>query len=446
MKKLLKIFNVVLAMIMCLSLFTFSASAASKTEARYSLPFDVNAEAYVLVSLDTGEVIFEKNSNQQYIPASLTKLLTVYTAYQYIDDLDNTMITAPAYIYDELFGMGGSTADIRKGETLSAKELIYAAMLPSANEAASILADYVGKGSIDNFCMMMNNEAKKLGCTNTNFTNPHGLFIDNHYTSAYDMYLIAKALYETPGFMEIAETVTHKMPDNPRYPNGWFIQSTVRMQSRTSPYYRSYVSGMKTGSLNEIGHNFVTVCKNNGESYILVVIGAKKSEADPSPAFTTTAQIMDYFFETYSMRSANTLTFPVTDIPLKYASDTDTLLLYADTEVMSVLPNDADETSFQKVYNLPDSVSAPIHKGDAIGTVDYFLAGQKVGTSQLISNDDIERSMVMFLVGKFQEAYQSLYFRVVLAVTATLIVAYVIYTYIQYKKYEKMNKVHRRRR
>lgn len=112
MKKLLKIFNVVLAMIMCLSLFTFSASAASKTEARYSLPFDVNAEAYVLVSLDTGEVIFEKNSNQQYIPASLTKLLTVYTAYQYIDDLDNTMITAPAYIYDELFGMGGSTADI----------------------------------------------------------------------------------------------------------------------------------------------------------------------------------------------------------------------------------------------------------------------------------------------------------------------------------------------
>lgn len=443
MKKLFKFFNIILTVILCVNIFSTPVSAAQN--ARYTLPFDVNAKAYILASLDTGEIIFEKNSREEYIPASLTKLLTAYTTYQYVDDIDNTMVTAPAYIYDELFGMGGSTADIRKGETFSVKELLYAMMLPSANEAASMLADYIGNGSIDNFCMMMNNEAKKLGCTNTHFTNPHGLFIDNHYTSAYDMYLIAKALYEIPGFMDIVTTVTHKMPDNPRYPNGWFIQSTVRMQSRTSPYYRSYVNGMKTGSLNEIGHNFVTVCKQNGESYILVVIGAQKSEADPSPAFTTTAQIMDYFFDSYSLRSANTLTFPVTDIPLKYAKDTDTLLLYADTEVMSVLPNDADETSFQKVYNLPKSVSAPINKGDVIGTVDYYLAGQKVGTSQLISNDTEERSTIMFLVGKLQEAFKSLYFRVVVAVTAVFVLVYLRYTYIQYKKYEKMNKVHRRK-
>ena len=444
MKKHFKIFNILLAVILCLPLLTTSVSAAT-TKARYTLPFEVNAQAYIVVSLDTGEVIFEKNSREHYIPASLTKMLTAYTAYQYIDDLDNTMITAPAYIYDELFGMGGSTADIRKGETLSAKELLYAMMLPSANEAASMIADYIGNGSIENFCMMMNNEAKKLGCTDTNFTNPHGLFTDNHYTSAYDMYLVAKALYETPGFMDIATTVTHKLPENPRYPGGWYIQSTVRMQSRTSPYYRSYVNGIKTGSLPEIGHNFVSVCQANGESYICVVIGAQKSSQDPSPAFTVTAQIMDYFFDSYSLRSANTLEFPVTDIPIKYAADTDTLLLYADNEVMSVLPNDADESSFRKVYNLPESVGAPVEKGDVIGTVDYLLAGHKVGTSQLVAADSIERSMVMFLAGKFQEAYQSLYFRVVLMVTISLVLLYFLYTYIQYRKYEKMNKVHRRK-
>ena len=193
-------------------------------------------------------------------------------------------------------------------------------------------------------------------------------------------------------------------------------------------------------------NNFVCVCQKNGENYILVVIGAEFSGGESRPAMVTTADIMDYFFDSYSLRSANTLSFPVTEVSLKYSSDADTLLLYADTEVMSILPNDADESSFRKVYNLPESVGAPINAGDVIGTVDYYLAGQKVGTSQLISHDTVERSTVMYLVGKFQEAYQSLYFRVVLAVTFTLVVIYLIYTYLQFKKHEKMQKVHRSRR
>ncbi len=445
MKKICRIISVAMAVVLSLSVFT--VSAAAEGEARYELPFEANAKSYILVSLDTDEIIFEKNSDEQYIPASLTKMLTAYTVMKYVDDLDGTMVTAPRYIYDELYGYNGSTADIRRGETLSVRDLLYALMLPSANEAASILADYVGNGSIENFCMMMNNEAKKLGCENTNFTNAHGLFTDNHYTSAYDMYLIAKACYNTPGFMDIVTTDTYQLPDVERYEylGGWFIRSTVRMQRRTSPYYRSYIRGMKTGSLPEIGHNFVTVCQKDGENYILVVIGASTAE-EKSAAFTTTATIMDYFFDAYSLRSANTLTYPVTDVTLKYAKDTDTLLLYADNEVMSVLPDDADETSFRKVYNLPEYVGAPVEAGDVIGTVDYYLAGQKVGTSQLVSHDTVERSMIMFLAGKLQEAFSSLYFRVVVAVSVCLVIIYIIYTYIQFKKHEKMQKVHRNRR
>jgi hypothetical protein len=177
-----------------------------------------------------------------------------------------------------------------------------------------------------------------------------------------------------------------------------------------------------------------------------VVIGAEFENGNKKSAMFTTQQIMDYFFESYSLRSANTLTFPVTEVPLKYSADADTLLVYAETQVMSVLPNDADESSFQKVYNLPEYVGAPIAAGDVIGTVDYYLAGQKVGTSQLVSHDDMERSTVMFLVGKFQEAYKSLYFRVVLAVTFVLVAIYFIFAYLQYKKHERMQKVHRRRR
>ena len=442
MKKIIRIISMTLCMLLCFSMVQLPAAAA--TTARYELPFEVNARAYVLASLDTGEIIFEKNSNERYDPASLTKLLTAYTTYKYVEDFDGTKVTAPRYVYDELFGMNSSTADIRQGEILSVKDLMYAMLLPSANEAASILADYIGNGDITNFCMMMNNEARKLGCKNTNFTNAHGLFTDNHYTSAYDMYLIAKACYNTPGFMDIVTTNTYYMPANIKHASEYPIQNTNKMQVRTSPYYRSYVKGMKTGTLDY--NNFVCVCQQNGENYIMVVLGADFSNNENRPAMVTTAEIMDYFFDSYSLRSANTLTFPVTEVGLKYAKDTDTLLLYADNEVMSILPNDADESSFQKVYNLPEYVGAPINAGDVIGTVDYYLAGQKVGTSQLVSHDTIQRSTVMFLVGKFQEAYQSLYFRVVLAVTFVLFTIYLIYTYSQYRKHEKMQKVHRRRR
>lgn len=442
MKKFIRIISMTLCMLLCFSMVQLPAAAA--TTARYELPFEVNARAYVLASLDTGEIIFEKNSNERYDPASLTKLLTAYTTYKYVEDFEGTKVTAPRYVYDELFGMNSSTADIRQGEILSVKDLMYAMLLPSANEAASILADYIGNGDITNFCMMMNNEARKLGCKNTNFTNAHGLFTDNHYTSAYDMYLIAKACYNTPGFMDIVTTNTYYMPANIKHASEYPIQNTNKMQVRTSPYYRSYVKGMKTGTLDY--NNFVCVCQQNGENYIMVVLGADFSNNENRPAMVTTAEIMDYFFDSYSLRSANTLTFPVTEVGLKYAKDTDTLLLYADNEVMSILPNDADESSFQKVYNLPEYVGAPINAGDVIGTVDYYLAGQKVGTSQLVSHDTIQRSTVMFLVGKFQEAYQSLYFRVVLAVTFVLFTIYLIYTYSQYRKHEKMQKVHRRRR
>ena len=443
MKKVFRLLSLTLCLVLCFSIYRLPVSAASV--ARYQLPFEVNARAYVLASLDTGEIIFEKNSQEKYDPASLTKLLTAYTTYKYVDDFENTMVTAPRYVYDELYGMNSSTADIRQGEVLSVKDLIYAMLLPSANEAASILADYVGNGDITNFCMMMNNEARKLGCQNTNFSNAHGLFTDNHYTSAYDMYLIAKACYNIPGFMDIVTTNTYQMPANIKHANPYYIQNTNKMQNRAYPnYYRSYVKGMKTGTLDY--NNFVCVCQKNGENYILVVIGAEFSGGETRPAMITTAEIMDYFFESYSLRSANSLSFPLTEVGLKYAKEADTLLLYADTEVMSILPNDADESSFQKVYNLPEYVGAPINAGDVIGTVDYYLAGQKVGTSQLISHDTVERSTVMYLMGKFQEAYQSLYFRVVLAVTFTLVVIYLIYTYLQYKKHEKMQKVRRGRR
>ncbi len=435
------------AVFLCMSAFVpLTASAA----ARYELPFDLNVASYLLVSLDTGEVIFEKDADVQRTPASLTKLLTTYVAMKYVDDLDAATITAKTKHTDELYGMNSSHADIRSGETLSIRQLLYAMMLPSGNEAANMVEDYIANGSRYNFSMLMNTEAKKLGCTNTNFSNPHGLFSDNHYTTARDMYYIAKACYETPGFMDIATTVHYYMPENYRHANKYLISSTVKMQNPSSDYYRDYVRGMKTGSLPEAGHNFISVCEANGEKYILVVMGAEYVDVNgnelKSPAFDATAAIMDYFFDEYTLKPANSLDAPVTEVTMKYVKGKDNLLLYPKAEVYSVLPNGVDESSFQKVFNLPDQVYAPINAGDVIGTVSYYIAGDLVGTTDLVSAESFERDTLIFLVEKLGEIVSSLYFKVVVAVTAVLVIAFFAFRYYVGKKYEKMQKIHRTKR
>ena len=444
MKNRFKAFSMAVVLLFVSAVMPVKAAAA---EARYDLPFDLNVASYLLVSLDTGEIIFEKDSDVQRTPASLTKMLTTYVAMKYVEDLDGATVTASTKHTDELYGMNSSHADIRSGETLTMRQLLYAMMLPSGNEAANMVEDYIASGSRYNFSMLMNTEANKLGCTNTNFSNPHGLFSENHYTTAYDIYLIAKACYETPGFMDIATTVHYYMPENYRHATKYLITSTIKMQNPSSDYYREYVRGIKTGSLPEAGHNFVSICQADGETYLLVVMGAEYVDTNgkelKSPAFNATADIMDYFFDEYTLKPANSLEAPVTEVEMRYVKGKDNLLLYPKNEVYSVLPNSVDESSFQKVFNLPQQVYAPINAGDVIGTVSYYIAGDLVGTTDLVAAESYERDTVIYLMEKAAEIASSLYFRVVVAVTIIMIAAFLGFRYYVGKKYEKMQKIHR---
>ena len=147
---------------------------------------DIMAPAAYVVNLDTNIVVYEKNSETPLQAASLTKMMTTLLLLEnYQDQLDTISVTAPSYIYDLIWEKttNASTADIRKGETQTLRNLLYAMMLPSANEAAYIVADYMGGGSIDNFVAMMNEEAARIGCTGTTFADPCGLDTNNVTTA-----------------------------------------------------------------------------------------------------------------------------------------------------------------------------------------------------------------------------------------------------------------------
>ena len=414
-------------------LFCGSASAA------FTPPFEVNADAVYMVNLDTGRVVYEKNATKPRAPASLTKLMTSLLLMENCADLDGTEVTAPGYIYDELFNTNSSNADILPYETVTAKTLLYAMLLPSGNEAASITADFLGNGNLDNFFYTMNARAKQLGCVATNFTNAHGRFgmENNHYSCAYDMYLIGKACYETPGFMEVASSESYDMPFTNKHPNpkyasrpdcAYIIRTTNYLQRTSSKIYRSDVRGLKTGSTPEAGYNLVSTATKNGETYMLVVMGTpfEEDEYGYGLAFSVSSQLYDWAFDNFSVTPALDVDAPLQELPVKFADSTDTVLLYPEESFTTLLPNEADETVLQKTYLLPESVAAPIKKGDVIGAVKLSLAGEELGTVALVSHTDIERSDLLYGWAQLKLFLNSLYFRTVLVLLALLVAGYLV--------------------
>ena len=428
-------------------LLVLSCLLAPGASAALTPPFDVNAEEVYMVNLDTGVVVCAKNETTPRAPASLTKIMTSLLLMENVPDLEHTMVQAPGYIYDELYGQGGSTADIRPYETVTAKTLLYAMLLPSSNEAASITADYIGNGSLENFYYIMNARARQLGCVATQFTNPHGLFgMENgHYSCAYDMYLIARACYETPGFMEVASsekydmpfTDYHTTPEYESYPNAaYIIYSTNYLQCTSSSIYRSDVHGIKTGSTPEAGYNLVSTATQNGETYLLVVMGTpyEKDENGYGLAFSVSSQLYDWAFDNFRVSTAMDTEKPLQELSVKYGEGADSVLLYPEEPFSTLMPTEADESVLQKTFLLPDSVAAPVKEGDVLGAVKLSLAGEELGTVALVAHEDIPRSELLYRAAQVRAFFESLYFRTVLVLLALLVVGYLLLLHRLQKK------------
>lgn len=428
----------------------------------FSPSFEPQAASVYMVNMDTGTVIYEKNAHERRAPASLTKVMTTLLLLEKVSDLDGTTTTAPGYVFDELYGLNASHADIWPYETVSMRSLLYAMMLPSGNEAASITADYIGGGSIQTFCQMMTARAKELGCEDTNFTCAHGLngMEENHYSTAYDMYLIAKACWYNENdavretFRSVASTIDYWMPLSNKHttqsagaPDGksYVIRNTNALLKSTSPYYLASVQGIKTGSTPEAGYNLISVATKNGETYLLVVMGTpyEKDELGYGLAFKDSYDLYNWAFGNFSVRPALDTTVDIAEIKVKYAADTDTLMLRPASDLMTLLPNESDETTVNKTFELPESVAAPVKKGDVVGTVTLSLAGEEIGTVELVATQDVERNTLLFVLDKIGEFFASLYFKVLLVLIGITVLGYLLYLFFVNRNNKKRRKVSR---
>lgn len=370
----------------------------------------VNAEAVVLYNVDTDTVVYEKNAHEVRAAASLTKMMTGLLLAESGEDLSQTF-TIPEDLrpeFDRIQAENGSDADLKIGETVTLESLLYACLLPSGNDAASAIAYYLGNGDMQGFFDKMNARAAELGCENTNFTCAHGLYgleYGNHST-AWDMFLIARAFRENDLLMEVVTQTGYWMPltnlhteaESPDAPAGaaYYVGTTNVMQLPDQELYRPYIRGIKTGFTDEAGRCFVSSAESGGMTWLLVVMGAPIQLAEDgfNWAFHTTADLYDWALVNFwPVQLPNTET-PLASVPVKWCAESETVSLYA-ASTLTTLQCSGSQVEVV-TEEVPQTLEAPVEAGQTAGRAVVYVDGEAVGTVELVTGSACERSAWLY--------------------------------------------------
>ena len=250
----------------------------------------IQAASGIVMDMDTGTVLYAKNIYDKHYPASITKIMTTLVALKKgsLDDV----ITCGDEVYDIEYN--SSNLGIQPGEKLTLRQALYGLMLESANDIGNALAVHFAGGNAK-FAELMNEEAAALGCSNTHFTNPHGLHSEDHYTCAYDMALIAQAAYNNDAFREIVSTRIYTIPETNITEEERSFANHHRMMHEESDYYRSYVTGGKTGYTSDAWNTLVTFAEKDGLRLVCVLL----RENGATRACDETALLLEYGFANF---------------------------------------------------------------------------------------------------------------------------------------------------
>ena len=394
MNKSRKIFSLIIfAIILCSTFsYTLAVTLAEKTN---ELEKNLSSEAVLLMEASTGKVVYEKNGYEKKYPASTTKIMTAILAIEHCNL--NETATASEFAINSV-PSGYSTANIQIGETLSVKDLLYALMLQSANESAVILAEHVS-GSQEAFANLMNEKAKELGCKNTHFVNPNGIHNENHYTTAYDLALIAQYAMKNQTFRDIVKTTSFTLPATTSYPSESRTYANTNnliiydARNRPDNYYYKYATGIKTGYTSAAKNCLVASAEKNGIEYISVVLGASityESTGSVSHRYVDTISLFDYAFDNFSFRKLKSANNLIKTIKIENGKkDENSLDLLIASDVNSLVSLDNKSTQIDPDITLKEGLSAPITKGDIVGKISYKVEGINY-TTDLIAGNDVE--------------------------------------------------------
>ncbi len=396
--------------------------------------FEPQSAAVYFVNLDTGIVAYQKNAHERRACASLTKMMTALLLIESGEDLSR-MLTIPERLrgeFDKIQEENGADADLKIGEEITLLDLLYCTLLPSANDAASVIADHLSGGDLDAFAARMTERAAGLGCEDTRFSCAHGLYGEGNWSTAYDMALIARACREQPLFMQVATTTEYWLPlsnlhpesRDPEAPAGMSrrLRVTNVLQLPDQELYRPYIQGMKTGFTDEAGRCFVSTAVHEGETWLLAVLGAPIPLAEDgfNQAFHDTVDLYDWAFARFEVGGLPAAGEVATRLPLDYCEEADILPLYA-TEHLTTLIDRVEPGRLQVLPNYEGTPQPPIAAGQVLCTAQVFLDGELLGEIGLAAGQDYAFSKRLYWRAKLAP-YQTELLVVGLALAFALLV------------------------
>ena len=365
-----KLFILLIIAALIFSLFTLYISSEA--------PFSISAKAAALYIPELEKFIYTKNPDEKLGMASTTKIMTALVALEALDE--NEILLADK----ESCGIDGSSLYLRPGETISAIDLIYALMLQSANDAACVLANRIA-GGIDQFAELMNKKAKELGLKNTHFANPHGLDNKDHYTTAHDLAIISAEAMKNTRFQDIVSTTKREITISEN-------QKIIVNHNKMLKMFDG-CNGVKTGYTQKCGRCLVSSANNNNIPVIAVTLSAPDDWNDH-------AKLLNHAYSLLERRvlcERGSFANEISVIGGKY----ETVRISAKNDVTSVVRKDSGEiTSSIKLFN---DVSAPILKGEALGTVIFTSDGREIARVSLIAESEIETNNKIGFLSKFRQ-------------------------------------------
>ena len=351
--------------------------------------FNIDAKSALLMEASSGKILYEKNSHEKLPPASVTKVMTILLIYDAIDSgkiKPDDMVT----VSEHAANMGGSQIFLEPYEQQTVYDLLKAIVIASANDAAVAMAEYIG-GSEENFVQLMNERAKKLGMSNTNFFNACGLDTDGHETSANDIAIMSRELINKhPQVFDLTkiwmDNITHKTRRGEK-------QFGL---SNTNKLIKSYpgATGLKTGSTSKALFCISATAQRDGMNLIAVIMGAP----NPASRFGEAAKLLDYGFMNYKIMKGE----PVGTIKGKvkiYKGEKDEVDIVIKNEVSAVIPK-GSKNSIESEIKLIDAINAPVVKNTKAGEIIYLIDGKRIGSSELVTAEKINKATLKNIINK----------------------------------------------
>lgn len=358
----------------------------------------------ILIEANTGKILYEKNSNDVRFPASTTKIMTAILTVENCN-LDDVATVSHNAVYSIPYDY--THASLKEGEELTIEQLLYALMIPSANDAAIVLAEHIS-GSVEEFAKLMNKRAEELGCKNTHFVNPNGIHSKDHTSTSYDLALMGKFAMQNSIIRKIVSTTQFTLPATNKYSKtDRIFNNSNDLLNTYSRYYYEGTTGVKTGYTGEAGNCIIASAKKNDFEVILVVLGGESTNTGLSQRYLDCKTLFDYAFNNYSLKTLNEKNAVLKQITVRGATEeTQNLNVLIKDKIEIFAENNIDLSSLDPEITLDENLIAPISANSAIGKITYNYDGQTyssdlIAETQVLSSDFLPllfRILLIFVV------------------------------------------------